>query len=57
MAEWQEPVGKAESLLQAAPHATCFYDRFAIERAVHRVYREEPAMDKPSYDHILNALW
>lgn len=59
MAEWpelQEPAGKAESLLQADPRAACFYARFAMERAVHWVYRYDPAMDKPGYDHTLNTL-
>ncbi|MEJ2621385.1 MAG: hypothetical protein P8163_14295 [Candidatus Thiodiazotropha sp.] len=55
--ELQEPLDKAESLLQADPHTACFYARFAMERAVHWVCRYDPAMDKPDYDHILNTLW
>ncbi|MEJ2612713.1 MAG: hypothetical protein P8179_22310, partial [Candidatus Thiodiazotropha sp.] len=54
MAEWpelQEPAGEAESLLQADLRAACFYARFAMERAVHWVYRCELGMVKSSYDH------
>jgi type I restriction enzyme R subunit len=59
MAPWpelQEPVGKAESLLQVDPRAACFYARFAMERAVQWVYRYDTAMSKPGYDHTLNTL-
>ena len=59
MAEWpelQEPAGKAESLVQADPRAACFYARFAMERAVQWVYRFDPAMSEPGYDHSLNTL-
>lgn len=59
MAPWpelQEPAYKAESLLHADPRAACFYARFAMERAVQWVYRYDPAMSKPGYDHTLNTL-
>lgn len=59
MVEWpelQEPAGKAESLVHADPRAACFYARYAVERAVSWVYRYDPAMDQPGYDHSLNTL-
>lgn len=59
MAEWpelQEPAGKAESLVYADPRAACFYARYAMERSVNWVYRYDPAMDQPGYDHSLNTL-
>lgn len=59
MAEWpelQESAGKAESLVHADPRAACFYARYAMERAVSWVYRYDPAMDQPGYDHSLNTL-
>ncbi len=59
MAEWpdlQEPAGKAESLVYADPRAACFYARFAMERAVHWVYRFDSAMSRPGYDNSLNTL-
>lgn len=59
MAEWpdlQESAGKAESLVHADPRAACFYARYAMERAVSWVYRFDPAMDPPGYDHSLNTL-
>jgi hypothetical protein len=60
MAEWpelQQPAGEAESLLQADLRAACFYARFAMERAVHWVYRCELGMDKSSYDHTPSTLF
>lgn len=59
MAEWpglQEPACTAESLVYSDPRAACFYARFAMERAVHWVYRYDPAMSRPGYDHTLNTL-
>ncbi|MCM2329687.1 type I restriction enzyme, R subunit [Geopseudomonas sagittaria] len=59
MVEWpelQEPAGKAESLVHADPRAACFYARYAMERAVGWVYRFDPAMDQPGYDHSLNSV-
>jgi len=36
-----EPATQAESLIYAAPRASCFYARFALEQAVHWLYKND----------------
>jgi hypothetical protein len=55
--EWLKVVGRQGRVAAAGgPNAACFYARFAMERAVHWVYRYDPAMGKPGYKHTLNTL-
>lgn len=59
MAEWpslQEPAREAEGLIHSNPRGACFYARYALERAVHWVYRHDASMAEPGYDQSLNTL-
>ena len=44
-----EAAQRAESQVHADPRAACFHARFALEAAVHWLYRHDPALRMP-YD-------
>lgn len=46
---------KAESHIHGDPRAACFHARFALEAAVHWLYRYDNTLRMP-YDHSLNSL-
>lgn len=46
---------EAEALVHRSPRAACFHARFALERAVHWLYRHDPTLELP-YDDNLGAL-
>lgn len=50
-----EHAAHAESLVHAAPRASCFYARFTLEQAVHWLYENDPYLQLP-YDNSLGAL-
>jgi type I restriction enzyme R subunit len=50
-----EAAQKAESLAHPSPRASCFYARFALEQAVHWLYKHDPQLETP-YDTTLGAL-
>src|SRR6476646_6060426 len=50
-----EHAAHAESLVYAAPRASCFYARFTLEQAVHWLYENDPYLQLP-YDNTLGAL-
>ena len=50
-----EAAQRAESQVHADPRAACFHARFALEAAVHWLYRHDPALRMP-YDRKLGAL-
>ncbi|WP_242065488.1 DEAD/DEAH box helicase family protein [Trichocoleus sp. FACHB-262] len=50
-----EHAAHAESLVYAAPRASCFYARFTLEQAVHWLYENDPYLQLP-YDESLGAL-
>ena len=59
MAEWpslQEPAKEAEGFIHSNPRGACFYARFALERAVHWLFRHDASMVEPGYDQSLNTL-
>jgi type I restriction enzyme R subunit len=50
-----EHAAQAECLIFAAPRASCFYARFALEQAVLWLYENDPNLRLP-YEHSLGAL-
>lgn len=50
-----KPAIEAEALVHSSPRAACFHARFALECAVHWLYRNDPYLELP-YDHNLGAL-
>lgn len=46
---------KAEGHIHGDPRAACFHARFALETAIHWLYRHDPALRTP-YDQSLGAL-
>ena len=50
-----EAARKAEGHIHGDPRAACFHARFALEVAVHWLYRHDPALRMP-YDQSLGAL-
>ncbi|NKB72640.1 MAG: DUF4145 domain-containing protein [Candidatus Latescibacteria bacterium] len=50
-----EAATKAESHIQGDPRAACFHARFALEAAVHWLYRHDASLHMP-YDQGLGAL-
>jgi type I restriction enzyme R subunit len=50
-----EHAAHAESLVYAAPRASCFYARFTLEQAVQWLYENDPYLQLP-YDNTLGAL-
>jgi len=50
-----EAARKAEGHVMGDPRAACFHARFALEAAVHWLYRHDPALRMP-YDQSLGAL-
>jgi len=51
----QEAATRAEGHIMGDPRAACFHARFALEAAVHWLYRHDPALRMP-YDRKLGAL-
>ena len=51
-----EPATQAESLIYAAPRASCFYARFALEQAVHWLYKNDTYLQLPYRDPKDNNL-
>lgn len=50
-----EAATRAESQIMGDPRAACFHARFALETAVHWLYRHDPALRTP-YDQSLGTL-
>jgi type I restriction enzyme R subunit len=50
-----ESAVRAEGYVSGDPRAACFHARFALESAVHWLYRRDPALRMP-YDDSLGAL-
>ncbi|SMP40736.1 type I restriction enzyme, R subunit [Desulfonatronum zhilinae] len=50
-----EPATKAEGHIKGDPRAACFHARFALEAAVHWLYRHDAGLRMP-YDQTLGAL-
>ncbi|QQZ27399.1 DUF4145 domain-containing protein [Thiothrix subterranea] len=53
--ELKHAAQKAESHIHGDPRAACFHARFALEAAVHWLYRYDNTLRMP-YDHSLNSL-
>ena len=53
--ELKQAAQKAESHIHGDPRAACFHARFALEAAVHWLYRYDNTLRMP-YDHSLNSL-
>jgi type I restriction enzyme, R subunit len=51
-----EPAAQAESLIHTAPRASCFYARFALEQAVHWLYKNDTYLELPYRDPKDNNL-
>jgi type I restriction enzyme R subunit len=54
-----EPATHAEQLIHTAPRASCFYARFALEQAIHWLYKNDPYLQLPYQnpkDNNLGAL-
>ena len=53
--EVAEAATKSESHIKGDPRAACFHARFALETAIHWLYRHDPSLRMP-YDQSLGAL-
>lgn len=53
--DFKQAAQKAESHIHGDPRAACFHARFALEAAIHWLYRHDSSLQMP-YDHSLNSL-